>query len=206
MRIRRAMVAFASFLALAVPTSAAGAALPATARHHTYRFPVAHCSTSYFHTHHDYPATDIFAHKGCSFVAPIAGTVDEVHRHDHWNPAKDLGATRGGRSVSIVGTDGVRYYGSHLSHVAHGIRPGVHVKRGQLLGLTGESGDASAPHLHFGISWPTRNGIWWVRRGEVWPWRYLDAWRKHIDKSPVHAVRRALKQAGRRVPRCHADC
>jgi len=194
-------------LAAALVTSvlsppAAGAA----ARHHTYRFPIAHCAVSYAHYHHDYPATDIIVAKGCSFVAPIAGTVDEVSRHDHWHAGTDRGAARGGRSVSIVGTDGVRYYGAHLSHVADGIRPGVHVKRGQLLGRTGESGNASGPHLHFGISWPTRDGIWWVRRGEVWPWRYLDAWRQHTDKSPVRAVRRALHDAGRRVPRCHVDC
>jgi murein DD-endopeptidase MepM/ murein hydrolase activator NlpD len=204
MQPRHAAVAVATFIAVAAPT-AAGAAGPAQ-HHHTYRFPIAHCATSYGHSHHDYPATDIFVRKGCDFVAPIAGKVDEVSRHDDWNPATDRGATRGGLSVSIVGTDGVRYYGSHLSHVAHGIHPGVQVKRGQLLGLTGESGNASGPHLHFGISWTTRNGIWWVRRGVIWPWRYLNAWHEHIDKSPVHAVKRALKQAGKRVPRCHADC
>ena len=105
---------------------------PARAAHrHIYRYPIAHCASSYGHTHHDYPATDIFVHKGCEFVAPIAGTVDEVSRHDHWHPATNRGAARGGLSVSIIGTDGVRYYGSHLSRIANGIRPGVHVTRGR---------------------------------------------------------------------------
>src|SRR4051812_5519311 len=189
-RLGAASAAAAVLTAPPLPLPAGG-----TAEHHTYRFPIAHCAASYGRTHHDYPATDIFAHKGCSFVAPIAGTVDEVSRHDRWSASADRGATRGGRSVSIVGTDGVRYYGSHLSRVARGIRPGVHVRRGQLLGLVGESGDASVPHLHFGVSWTTRDGIWWVRRGEVWPARFLDAWRQHDDKSPAHAVRRALDDA-----------
>jgi murein DD-endopeptidase MepM/ murein hydrolase activator NlpD len=54
----------------------------------------------------------------------------------------------------------VRYYGSHLEWIAPGIRPGVPVKAGQLLGRVGTSGDARsvAPHLHFGISWETPKG------------------------------------------------
>lgn len=198
-------------LGTAVSSAAAGPAAPLAQRHahYTYRFPVARCRVSYSPYHHDYPATDIFANKGCRFVAPIAGTVDEVVRVDRWNPRLNLGATRGGRSVSIVGVDGVRYYGSHLSRVAKGIHSGVRVREGQLLGFVGRAGDARyiGPHLHFGISWPTRHGIWWVRRGEVWPYRFFNAWRAgHRHLSPVRAVRRALKQAGRRVPKCRADC
>jgi murein DD-endopeptidase MepM/ murein hydrolase activator NlpD len=188
-----------------------GPAAHASGRHHRYhyRFPVAHCRVSYERYHHDYPATDIFAAKGCPFVAPIAGTVDEVSRHDRWNPRRDLGATRGGLSVSIIGIDGVRYYGSHLSRIAKGIRPGTHVREGRLLGRVGKTGDARdiGYHLHFGISWPTRHHIWWVRRGEVWPYRFITAWRHgHRHVSPVHAVTAALRRAGRRVPRCSADC
>ena len=179
----------------------------ATSAVHTYTFPVHGCAASYARTHHDYPATDIFAAFGCRFVAPIAGRVDEVSRVDSWSPSTDLGSERGGRYVSIVGNDGVRYYGSHLSRVAVGIRPGVRVQRGQTLGYVGHSGDASATHLHFGISWPTRHGIWWVRRGEVWPWPFLDAWRTgHVHRSPVSAVADALQRAGSRVPPCRVDC
>jgi murein DD-endopeptidase MepM/ murein hydrolase activator NlpD len=165
------------------------------------------CAVSYGRTHHDYPATDIFAGRGCRFVAPITGRVDEVSRTDEWSPRTDLGSRRGGRYVAIVGNDGVRYYGSHLMRVASGIRPGVRVRRGQTLGFVGQSGDASAVHLHFGISWPTRHGIWWVRRGEIWPWPFLDAWRSgHPHRSPVRRVAAALSRAGRRVPRCRVDC
>ena len=57
--------------------------------------------------------------------------------------------------------------GSHLEAVAPGIAPGVRVRAGQSLGRIGNSGSARVTpvHLHFGISWPTRPGIWWVRRG-----------------------------------------
>jgi murein DD-endopeptidase MepM/ murein hydrolase activator NlpD len=172
-----------------------------------YTFPIHGCPSSYGRTHHDYPATDIFAGRGCHFVAPIDGRVDEVSRVDDWSPSTDRGSQRGGRYVSIIGNDGVRYYGSHLMRVARGIRPGVLVRRGQTLGFVGHSGDASATHPHFGISWPTRRGIWWVRRGEVWPWPFLDAWRSgYPHRSPVRRVAAALARAGRRVPRCSVDC
>ena len=46
-----------------------------------YVFPVAGCTVKYTHSHHDYPATDIQAKKGCAFVAPINGVVDEAHQH-----------------------------------------------------------------------------------------------------------------------------
>jgi murein DD-endopeptidase MepM/ murein hydrolase activator NlpD len=174
---------------------------------HHYVFPVRGCSSSPSSSHHDYPASDIFTQRGCRFVAVVRGTVDEVHWHDKWDPSVDSGATRGGRSISIVGDDGVRYYGSHLLRIAKGIKPGVRVKAGTVLGRIDNSGDAkyTPTHVHFGISWPTRNGIWWVRRGEVWPQKYLADWRGGGHLSPRKAVHRAERRMGK-VPKCHVEC
>ena len=173
-----------------------------------YRFPVDGCRAQYGRSHHDYPAADMFTGRGCAFVAPVDGRVDEVTRRDNWDQASDRGADRGGRSVSLVGVDGVRYYGSHLEAVAPGIAPGVRVRAGQLLGRIGNSGSArvTAVHLHFAISWPTRPGIWWVRRGMIQPAPYLDSWRAGGNLSPVRAVRAARAEAGREVPACQARC
>jgi len=173
-----------------------------------YVFPVQGCAASYGHFHHDYPATDIFTGKGCQFVAVTDGVVNEVNRIDRWDPKTNLGADRGGRSVAIVGADGVRYYGSHLLSVATGIEPGVHVHAGQLLGLVDNSGDArfTATHVHFGISWPTGPGIWWIRRGVLYPWPYLDSWRAGGNRSPAAAVKAALAAAGTPTPPCRAEC
>jgi murein DD-endopeptidase MepM/ murein hydrolase activator NlpD len=187
------------------PDGTATTARPAPVR---YRFPVAGCQARYGGSHHDYPAADMFTGRGCAFVAPVAGRVDEVSRTDTWSQASDRGADRGGRSVSLVGVDGVRYYGSHLEAVASGIVPGARVEAGQRLGRIGNSGSARVTpvHLHFGISWPTRPGIWWVRRGMVPPARYLDSWRAGGNLSPVGAVRAARAEAGREVPTCQARC
>jgi peptidoglycan LD-endopeptidase LytH len=190
------------------PTATTAAPTTRAAAPVRYRFPVAGCRAQYGNSHHDYPAADMFTGRGCAFVAPVAGRVDEVTRADTWSQATDKGADRGGRSVSLVGVDGVRYYGSHLGAIAAGIAPGTSVRAGQVLGRIGNSGSArvTAVHLHFCISWPTRPGIWWVRRGMVPPARYLDAWRAGESLSPVRAVRAARAEAGREVPACQARC
>lgn len=156
----------------------------------TYLFPIAGCTANYARAHHDYAATDILTKAGCKFVAPISGVVDEVNRVDLWKSPPNNGIDRGGLYVSIIGSDGVRYYGSHLKWIPANIQPGLAVNAGDLLGKVGSTGSArgTAPHLHFGISWPTPANIWWVRRGEVLPWKYLDAWKKGKDLSPVKEV------------------
>ena len=86
--------------------------------------------------------------------------------------------------------------------VAPGIEVGTRVEAGTLLGYLGDSGDArgTAPHVHFGISWPTAAGIWWVRRGELYPWRYLDAWKAGKDASPASAVAKLKAKYGEIPP------
>jgi murein DD-endopeptidase MepM/ murein hydrolase activator NlpD len=169
-----------------------------------YIFPVAHCTVNYARAHHDYAATDILAKKGCKFVSPVNGVIDEVNHTDLWSGKTNLGIDRGGLYVSIIGEDGVRYYGSHLTSIVTSIQPGVVVKAGQLLGKVGATGSArgTSPHLHFGISWPTPSqpNVWWVRRGVVLPWKYLDAWKSGKDLSPVKAVAAALVKNGEIPP------
>ena len=151
-----------------------------------YVFPVKASNVAYHPTHAKYPATDIFAPEGTEVVAVTDGVVDFVSRVDTWDPTTDDPAVRGGISVAIVGDDGVRYYGSHLSSIEPGIEPGVRVRAGQRLGRSGRSGNArtTPPHLHFGISRPTTPDDWSVRRGEVDPFPYLEAWERGEDVTP----------------------
>ena len=169
----------------------------------TYVFPVANCTVKYGKYHHDYPATDIQAKKGCAFVAPINGKVDEIISVDKWSGKTNKGEDRGGLAVSIIGEDGVRYYGSHLSKIDTSIAVGMSVVAGQKLGEVGATGSArgTAPHLHFGISWPTENGFWWVRRGVLYPWKYLDAWKAGKDLSPASAVKSVKAKMGELPPK-----
>jgi murein DD-endopeptidase MepM/ murein hydrolase activator NlpD len=135
---------------------------------------------------HGFPATDIFAPEGTRFVAVTSGVVDFVAYEDLWDPANDDLSLRGGLCVAIVGDDGVRYYGSHLSAIEAGIRPGLRVEAGQTLGYVGRSGNArfTESHVHFGISHPTYPEDWLLRRGEVNPFSYLMAWLEGRNVTP----------------------
>ena len=164
-----------------------------------YTFPISGCTYTYTRYHHDYPATDILAKKGCKYLAVTSGVVDEIRKTDTYNYKKPTPLTKGGIYVSIIGDDGVRYYGSHLKKIADGIEVGSRVEVGTLLGYVGDTGDArgTAPHVHFGISWPTtERDIWWVRRGVVFPWRYLDKWTVGLDRSPATEVKALLAKSG----------
>jgi murein DD-endopeptidase MepM/ murein hydrolase activator NlpD len=173
-----------SFMFLSLTTAAAAP---------IYTFPVSGCTVTYSKYHHDYPAADIFGKKGCAFDAPTAGVVDEVNAVDRWSGKTNLGPDRGGLSISIVGDDGVRYYGSHLSKIEAKIIPGYRVATGEKLGEIGSTGSArgTKAHLHFGISYPTEKGIWWIRRGvgleskgKTPPFKYLQAWQAGNDLKP----------------------
>ncbi len=178
--------------------------LPSAKSAPVYVFPVVGCKATYAKTHHDYEATDIQAKAGCKYVAPIGGVITEVATKDKWSYKTNLGYERGGLSVTLLGDDGVRYYGSHFQKIEKGIVPGLVVTAGQTLAYVGSSGSArgTAPHVHFGISWPTpvEENIWWVRRGVLYPWKYLDAWKAGTDKSPFTSVEKLRKKLGDTPP------
>jgi peptidoglycan LD-endopeptidase LytH len=155
-----------------------------------YVFPVRAARARFGRAHHDYPATDIFAPCGSPALAPTEGVVSAVSRKDLWTPGKNTGATRGGLSVAIVGTDGVRYYGSHLKSVVPAVVPGHRVRVGEVLGQLGKTGSARSTscHLHFGISPPCATSDWWNRRGVLSPYPFLRSWQDRGRRSPVQAV------------------
>lgn len=163
-----------------------------------YVFPVLGCDYTYAKAHHDYPATDILAKAGCKYVAVTSGKIDEVNRIDSWLGKTNLGVDRGGLYVSFIGADGVRYYASHLRSIPQSIQPGVEVEAGRLLGMVGATGSArgTKPHIHFGLSWSTPPQTWWVRRGMVWPWKFLDAWKAGKDLSPAKEVEAKRSKSG----------
>lgn len=175
---------------------------------YSYVFPVEGCKVTYQRKLLVLPKTTIWAAKGCAFVAPIGGVVDEVNIQNRWLPSTDSGAHREGRFVTIIGDDGVRYLGGHLDSVANGIRPGVRVPAGRVLGRIGNTGNArgTAPNLYFAISWKTGPSLWWVRRGMVKPWDYLDAWLSGNRTLSPREETLALRGRVGETPRCTVLC
>lgn len=145
-------------------------------------------------THSGYPATDIFVSCGASIVSPVNGVLLEVRTVDSWEPTVDNPATRGGRSIAVLGDDGVRYYMAHFDVIEPQLEPGTRVVVGQALGTMGDTGRSSACHLHFALSPPCPGPEWSVRRGVVWPYPYLDAWNRGEQSSPVDEIQSWLAQ------------
>lgn len=86
---------------------------------------------------------DMSGSHGTSLVAMNSGKV-----RLNWHSA-------GGRQVYIYGDDGNTYYYAHLSGYAAGLNNGDRVRKGQVIGYMGATGNASTTHLHLSIG---RNG------------------------------------------------
>ena len=61
-----------------------------------------------------------------------------------------------GNLVQIKHANGLTSGYAHLSHIAAGVRAGHPIKQGELVGLVGQTGLATGPHLHFMM---TQKGI-----------------------------------------------
>jgi len=61
----------------------------------------------------------------------------------------------GGNEAYLDAADGNTYYYAHFSQYVGGPRD---VQQGEIIGLTGMTGNASAPHLHFEIRIGGANG------------------------------------------------
>ena len=84
---------------------------------------------------------DIMVPVGRPVYAASSGTVRTATRDGAWGVyiIVDHDAPFQGLSTAYA----------HLDRLGEGIRPGVHVQRGQQIATSGRSGNASAPHLHF---------------------------------------------------------
>jgi murein DD-endopeptidase MepM/ murein hydrolase activator NlpD len=101
--------------------------------------------------HHE--ALDIMAPAGTKVVAVADGKV-----------AKLFNSKPGGLTVyQFDPTDKFAYYYAHLERYADGLKEGAPVKRGELIGYVGSTGNANpaAPHLHFAVVELTAEKQWW---------------------------------------------
>jgi hypothetical protein len=157
-----------------------------------YVFPFSRVEVSYVRDHLNYPATDV---EGCyaKVLAPTAGIITHTRRKDSWVEEIDDPGTRGGMTVTLVGDDTVRYFFSHLGRVKATI--GQRVQAGDWIGVVGSSGNARITrcHIHFGMSRICPLAEIYLLQGELWPWKYLDAWRQGIQLSPRKAKNNLIK-------------
>lgn len=88
--------------------------------------------------------TDIMTARNTPLVAVVKGVIGRTTPTD---------SGLGGITIWLNGDDGNSYYYAHLSSIKSGIKPGVRVTAGQVIGYAGNTGNASggAVHLHFEI-------------------------------------------------------
>ena len=110
-------------------------------------------------------AIDIMAPFGTPVVAAAAGTVEKLFRSD-----------RGGNTVYIRSPDRTTiYYYAHLDRYAPGLAEKKPVKRGEVIGTVGFTGNAApqGPHLHFEIQPTTAGSGWWQHGPQLNPYPLL---------------------------------
>ncbi|MDO5505411.1 MAG: peptidoglycan DD-metalloendopeptidase family protein [Pseudoxanthomonas suwonensis] len=94
----------------------------------------------------------------------MAATGTPVHAVADGRIVRLFESERGGLTIyQFDTTDTWSYYYAHLDAYASGIREDMPVKRGQLIGHVGYSGNASpeAPHLHFAVHRLGPEREWW---------------------------------------------
>jgi murein DD-endopeptidase MepM/ murein hydrolase activator NlpD len=106
----------------------------------SYVFPVGGGPSvvSVSHWHHDYPAADIAAPEGAPLYALSDGTVQYA-----WT-----GDQRCGTGFTMKTSDGETWTYCHLSYLDPMVAPGAQLAAGDPVGLVGQTGSATGPHLH----------------------------------------------------------
>lgn len=84
---------------------------------------------------------DVLVRKGSTVVATGDGVVEDT----------GLSPTYGNFVHINHPATGYSTFYAHLSAIPKGIRPGVKVKRGQRIGISGSTGRSTGPHLHYEV-------------------------------------------------------
>lgn len=101
---------------------------------------------------------DIMAPRGTKVMSATEGLIADLRNNN-----------LGGKVIWILGPGGTWHYYAHLDGHKRGLSVGDYVKKGQVIGYVGNSGNArhTAPHLHYGLYLQGKG------RGVVNPYPYL---------------------------------
>ena len=128
------------------------------------------------HNGHPHEAVDILASRGTPVLAVVPGTIRKLFL-----------SKPGGNTIYEFDRQAVYcYYYAHLDHYAEGLREGMAVARGEVIGYVGSTGNADprTPHLHFAVFELGPEKDWWKGKA-INPYPAL-----------VEAVKRSAEKAG----------
>jgi murein DD-endopeptidase MepM/ murein hydrolase activator NlpD len=105
------------------------------------------------HNGHRHEAIDIPAQRGTPVLAVVSGTIRKLF----------LSKPGGNTIYQFDETEVYCYYYAHLDRYRGGLREGMRVERGDVIGFVGSTGnaDSRAPHLHFAIFELPPDKAWW---------------------------------------------
>ena len=105
------------------------------------------------HAGHKHEAIDIMEPRGTSVRAVVSGTVRKLF----------LSKPGGNTIYQFDETGAYCYYYAHLDGYAEGLREGMRVARGDVIGFVGSTGnaDSRSPHLHFAVFELGPEKLWW---------------------------------------------
>jgi murein DD-endopeptidase MepM/ murein hydrolase activator NlpD len=121
---------------------------------------------------HVHLGLDLLAPRGTPIVAVADAGVTELVNDPRM----------AGLGVGITAPDGTRYFYAHMERIATGLRVGLRVRVGQVIGFVGNTGDAAGgpTHLHFEVR---PNGV------PVPPKPYVDRWLLRAEAKAKHLRR-----------------
>jgi murein DD-endopeptidase MepM/ murein hydrolase activator NlpD len=135
-------------------------------------------------THKERAALDFNMKKGVKITAAREGVVIRV-KEDGTKGGLSRKYRSHGNNIVIQHPDGSRAGYWHLKHNGALVNVGDSVKKGQVIALSGKTGYALVPHLHF-LVWTNKNGNWQqvpTRFQTTKGIKYLESWGKY--KRPV---------------------
>jgi murein DD-endopeptidase MepM/ murein hydrolase activator NlpD len=131
------------------------------------------------HTHHDYPAVDIAAPAG----EPVYALANAVVLRAWGSPDP-----RCGIGLTLRASDGQVWTYCHLAALEPAAHAGAALAAGTLVGLVGQTGDASGPHLHLQLqpptSWPQQEAWFQSFAGSAFTWSDGGATRETASAAP----------------------
>jgi murein DD-endopeptidase MepM/ murein hydrolase activator NlpD len=164
---------------------AAGTMLAAPSYDGNYVFPVGGGPSvvSVSHYHHDYPAADIDAPMGSPVYALANAVVQRAWQYPDG---------RCGIGLTVQTADGQTWTYCHLSYLDPSVAAGVVLSAGAQVGLVGQTGHATGPHLHLQldptVSYP-QDQPWFERfAGVAFRWQDGGANDAVASQRPVFAV------------------
>lgn len=152
----------------APPTATAGdstptisAAPPEELTHRKFEVPVAGVKPDQLVRSFEDRRSGLRSHEAIDILAPRNTPVRAI---ENGTIAKLFESNAGGTTVyQFDPTEQFCYYYAHLERYADGLREGDTVKKGQVIGYVGTSGNApkDTPHLHFAVFKLTSAKQWW---------------------------------------------